>query len=280
MKTEILLLAFLAGLIVFAVGPVRTAAQFEEFNVAGMPDVIYVPTPTVVVEEMLRMAAVKPGEMVYDLGCGDGRIVIAAARDFGARGIGVDIDPKRIAESKANAEKAGITDRVQFQQADLFTMNFSDADVVMLYLLPALNVRLRPRLLDELRPGTRIVSHAFMMGDWQPDERAQVGNPEKSVYYWVIPAKVAGDWRVRLPDGKEGTLSLQQEYQVVSGTLQRNGQSLPVTKGRLKGAQLTFSVGEGAQATNVTANVTGDRFAGAQQQGMSNRSDEWTGERR
>lgn len=280
MKTEILLPAFLAGLIVFAVGPVRTAAQFEEFNVAGMPDVIYVPTPTVVVEEMLRMAAVKPGEMVYDLGCGDGRIVIAAARDFGARGIGVDIDPKRIAESKANAEKAGITDRVQFQQADLFTMNFSDADVVMLYLLPALNVRLRPRLLDELRPGTRIVSHAFMMGDWQPDERAQVGNPEKSVYYWVIPAKVAGDWRVRLPDGKEGTLSLQQEYQVVSGTLQRNAQSLPVTKGRLKGAQLTFSVGEGAQAANVTVNVTGDRFAGAQQQGMSNRSDEWTGERR
>jgi len=280
MKTYKLFPAFLAGLMVLAAGPVRTAAQLEEFNGTRMPDVIYVPTPTVVVEEMLRMAAIKPGEMVYDLGCGDGRIVIAAARDFGARGIGVDIDPERIAESKANAEMAGVTDRVQFQEADLFTMNFSDADVVMLYLLPALNVRLRPRLLDELRPGTRIVSHAFMMGDWQPDERAQVGSPEKSVYYWVIPAKVAGDWKVRLPDGKEGTLSLQQEYQMVSGTLQRDGRSFPLANGKLKGTQLAFTFGEDAQATSVTVNVTGDRFTGAQQRGQSDRSEAWTGERR
>ncbi len=280
MKTHTLLPAILAGFITLAGGSVRTAAQFEEFNVGRMPDVIFVPTPTVVVEEMLRMADIKPGEMVYDLGCGDGRIVIAAAREFGARGIGVDIDPKRIEESKVNAEKARVTDRVQFQRADLFTMNFSDADVVMLYLLPALNVRLRPRLLDELRPGTRIVSHAFMMGDWQPDERAQVGNPEKSVYFWLIPAKVAGDWKVRLPDGNEGTLSLEQEYQRVTGILQRNGQSLPVTNGQLKGAQLTFTVGEGAQATKVTANVSGDRFTGVEQQGRSRRPQEWTGERR
>lgn len=280
MKTEKLFPTILAGLMVLAAGPVYTAAQFQEFNVARAPDVIYVPTPTVVVEQMLRMAAIKPGEMVYDLGCGDGRIVIAAARDFAAHGIGVDIDPKRIAESKANAETAGVTDRVQFQQADLFTMNFSDADVVMLYLLPALNVRLRPRLLDELRPGTRIVSHAFMMGDWQPDERAQVGNPEKSVYYWVIPAKVAGEWQVRLPDGTQGALSLQQEYQMVSGTLQRNGQSLPLTNGKLKGTQLTFSFGQGAQTTNVTATISGDRFAGVQQNEASGRSEPWTGERR
>jgi len=279
MKTHPLLPTFLAGLIIFAAGPVRTAAQFEEFKGERTPDVIYVPTPTVVVEEMMRMAAIKPGEMVYDLGCGDGRIVIAAARDFGARGIGVDIDPERIAESKDNAERAGVADRVQFREADLFTMNFSNADVVMLYLLPALNVRLRPRLLDELRPGTRIVSHAFLMGDWEPDERAQVGDPEKSVYYWVIPAKVAGDWKVRLPDGEEGTLSLQQEYQMVSGTLRRNGQSIPVTQGKLKGAQLTFSVGEGAQAAQVTVTVSGNRFTAVQQQGASGRSNPWMGER-
>lgn len=280
MKTYKILPAFLAGVMVFAGGPVRSAAQLREVEVARTPDVIYVPTPTVVVEEMMRLAAIKPGEMVYDLGCGDGRIVIAAVRDFGARGIGVDIDPQRIAESKDNAEKAGVAARVQFQQADLFTMNFSDADVVMLYLLPALNVRLRPRLLDELRPGTRIVSHAFMMGDWQPDERAKVGDPEKSVFFWIIPSKVAGDWRVRLPDGKEGTLSLQQEYQTVSGTLRRDGRSIPVSNGKLRGTQLTFSIVEGAKTINVVANVSGDKFTGVQQQGASERSDPWTGERR
>ena len=280
MKTYKILPGFLAGLIVLVAGPVRTAAQLQEFEIPRQPDVIYVPTPTVVVEEMMRMAAIKPGEMVYDLGCGDGRIVIAAARDFGARGIGVDIDPLRIAESKENADKAGVSDRVQFQQADLFTMDFSDADVVMLYLLPALNVRLRPRLLDELRPGTRIVSHAFMMGDWQPDERAEVGDPEKSVFFWVIPAKVAGDWKVRLPDGKEGTLVLQQEYQMVSGTLQRDGRSTPLTNGKVKGTQLSFTFGDGVQATRVTASVSGSRFTGVQQQGAAGGSDPWSGERK
>jgi SAM-dependent methyltransferase len=149
------------------------------------PDVVYVPTPTAVVNEMLRLADVKPTDLVYDLGSGDGRIVIAAAKQRGARGIGIDIDPKRIQEANENARKAGVADRVEFRQQDLFQTDFQDATVVTLYLLPELNLRLRPKLLSELRPGTRIVSHAFDMGDWKPDQVVKVG--DRVVYYWTVP---------------------------------------------------------------------------------------------
>ncbi|EKQ66875.1 ribosomal protein L11 methylase [Leptolyngbyaceae cyanobacterium JSC-12] len=149
------------------------------------PDVVYVPTPPAVVNEMLRLADVKSTDLVYDLGSGDGRIVIAAAQQRGARGIGIDIDPQRIQEANENAQKAGVSDRVEFRQQDLFQTDFSDATVVTLYLLPELNVRLRPKLLRELKPGTRIVSHDFDMGDWKPDQVVQVDG--KTVYYWVVP---------------------------------------------------------------------------------------------
>jgi SAM-dependent methyltransferase len=149
------------------------------------PDVVYVPTPTAVVDEMLRLADVKSTDLVYDLGSGDGRIVIAAAQQRGARGIGIDIDPQRIREAKENAQKAGVSDRVEFRQQDLFQTDFSDATVVTLYLLPELNIRLRPKLLRELKPGTRIVSHAFDMGDWKPEQVVEVDG--RTVYYWVVP---------------------------------------------------------------------------------------------
>jgi len=149
------------------------------------PDVIYVPTPEAVVNKMLELANVKSTDLVYDLGSGDGRIVIAAAKQRGARGIGIDIDPERIKEANENAQKAGVSDRVEFRQQDLFQTDFSDATVVTLYLLPALNLKLRPKLLSELKPGTRIVSHAFDMGDWKPQQVVQVG--DRTVYYWVVP---------------------------------------------------------------------------------------------
>jgi SAM-dependent methyltransferase len=149
------------------------------------PDVIYVPTPVPVVNEMLRLANVKPNDVVYDLGSGDGRIVIAAAKERGARGIGIDINPERIQEANQNAEKAGVSDRVEFRQQDLFQADFSDATVVTLYLLPRLNVKLRPKLLKELKPGTRIVSHQFDMGDWPPQQVVEVDG--RTVYYWVVP---------------------------------------------------------------------------------------------
>lgn len=151
------------------------------------PDVIYVPTPPEVVDAMLEMAEVRDGDVLYDLGSGDGRIPIAAARKFKVRAVGIDIDPERIKEAKANAKVAGVTGEVSFRQADLFTSDFSDASVITLYLLDSLNQKLRPKLLAELKPGTRIVSHSFGMGDWKPEKEATVDG--RVIYLWRVPAR-------------------------------------------------------------------------------------------
>lgn len=152
-------------------------------------DVPYVPTPQEVVEGMLELAQVKKTDVVYDLGCGDGRIVITAAKKYGARGVGVDINPERIKEAEENARKAGVTDRVRFIQGDLFKADIHEATVVTLYLLSSVNLKLRPKLLSELRPGTRVVSNTFDMGDWKPDKQTEVNG--RTLYYWVIPKKTA-----------------------------------------------------------------------------------------
>ena len=156
----------------------------------GEPDVPYVPTPQEVVEQMLALAKVTKNDVLYDLGSGDGRIPITAAQKFGTRGVGVDIDPQRIKEAKENALKAGVTDRVQFRQQDLFKTDISKATVVTLYLLPEINVELRAKLF-KLKPGTRIVSHDFDMGEWKPERVVQVQGPnrEHTIYYWVVPKK-------------------------------------------------------------------------------------------
>jgi ubiquinone/menaquinone biosynthesis C-methylase UbiE len=150
-------------------------------------DVPYVPTPDAVVDKMLEVAKVGPRDVVYDLGSGDGRIVITAAKKYRARGVGIDIDPQRVKEAQDNARKAGVADRVEFRQGDLFQADIKDATVVTLYLLSSVNLQLRPKLLAELKPGTRVVSHAFQMGDWKPAEVHRVDRT--SVYYWVIPEK-------------------------------------------------------------------------------------------
>jgi len=150
-------------------------------------DVPYVPTPDEVVAGMLQAAGVKKGDVVYDLGCGDGRIVIAAAQKFGTRGVGIDINPVRIQEARENAKKAGVSGLVKFIEQDLFEANIGDATVVTLYLLPAVNLKLRPKLLRDLKPGTRVVSHSFDMGDWKPVKKLEVGGEE--IFYWVIPGK-------------------------------------------------------------------------------------------
>lgn len=155
---------------------------------ARSPDVIFVPTPEAVVDEMMDLANVREGDVVYDLGCGDGRVVIAAAKRGARKAVGVDIDPERIAEANANARAEGVADRVTFVQGDLFELDFSDATVVTLYLLPELNLRLRPKLLA-LAPGTRVVSHAFDMGDWKPEKTAFVAG--KEVFFWKVPARGA-----------------------------------------------------------------------------------------
>lgn len=148
-------------------------------------DVPYVPTPQAVVDKMLELAAVTKDDVVYDLGSGDGRIVISAAKKYGVRGVGVDIDPERIKEANANAVLAGVSDRVKFLEQDLFKTDLKEATVVTLYLLPDVNLRLRPKLWQELKPGARVVSHAFDMGDWAPQQRVEVEG--KTIYYWVVP---------------------------------------------------------------------------------------------
>jgi precorrin-6B methylase 2 len=169
-----------------AAGP--TEAQAQQNAQLRAPDVIYVPTPPEVVEAMLKVAKVGPGDIVYDLGSGDGRIPIAAVKNFGAaRATGIDIDPQRIKEAEENRKQSGVGDRVRFMNQDLFQTNISEATVVTLYLLPSLNVKLIPKLNKELKPGTRIVSHQFDMGDWAPEQTLEVGG--RRVYFWTTPRR-------------------------------------------------------------------------------------------
>src|SRR5688500_3949464 len=200
--------AFALGL-VLATGLAYWTCAAEDVKL----DVIYVPTPEPVVDKMLELAKPKKGEILYDLGCGDGRIVVTAAKKYGVKGTGVDIDPERIAESNENAKNAGVTDQVKFIKGNLFEMDFKDANVIALYLLTDLNIKLRPKLLDTLKPGSRIVSHAFSMGDWEPEEEVTVEPGGQTVYFWIIPAKVEGTWKT-----DNGSLELKQQYQMVTGT--------------------------------------------------------------
>jgi SAM-dependent methyltransferase len=230
-----------------------------------------VPTPQRVVEEMLKLVAVKPTDTVYDLGCGDGRLVVTAARRYKARGVGIDIDPRRIKESRANARRAGVTARVKFLQQDLFETDIREASVVTLYLLPQLNRKLRPKLLSDLRPGTRIASHDFDMGDWNPDRVIYVQGPtyEHTVYYWVIPANVDGAWQMSLPlptGERRYRLGIHQQFQEVRGTLSAEGEALVIDNAVLTGDRLSFTVTTGTAAEEVKmafdGRVSGDAIRG------------------
>ena len=180
-----ILLALAAALSLAAPAPL--VAQAQRQPASQTPDVIFVPTPQEVVEDMLRLANVQKGDVLYDLGSGDGRIPVTAAKKFGVRAVGIDIDPQRIKEATENAKKHGVGKLVTFKQEDLFKTDFKDATVVTLYLLPDLNVKLRPRLLNELKPGTRIVSHQFDMGTWKPEKKVELNG--RVVYLWTVPER-------------------------------------------------------------------------------------------
>lgn len=182
--TAVYALLVLLGLLLGALSAKPGLAEERPWRALDVP---YVPTPQPVVEKMLDMAQVRPGDVVYDLGCGDGRIVVTAAKKRGARGVGIDLNPQRIAEAKANAEKAKVSDKVNFVVGDLYKADFSEASVVTLYLLPSVNRELRPQLWKQLKEGTRVVSHAFDMGDeWPPEKVEKVGNT--TIYYWTVTA--------------------------------------------------------------------------------------------
>jgi SAM-dependent methyltransferase len=239
---------------------------------------------------MLQLLAVQPTDIVYDLGCGDGRIVITAAKRYKARGVGIDIDPQRLKESRANARRAGVVNQVKFLQQDLFETDIREASVVALYLLPGLNVKLRPKLLSDLRPGTRVASHDFDMGDWHPDQVIYVPGSayEHTVFYWVIPAHVDGAWQMRIPapTGEQRyLLRLQQQYQEVRGTLSTEGEANLISNATLSGEHLRFTVTSGGQGEEVRmafdGQVGGDAMRGSvevQGGAMAGRYD-WTSQR-
>ena len=224
------------------VGPAPGALP-EQFDPArytgGRPrlDAPYVVTDLEVVEAMLAMASVSANDFVIDLGSGDGRILIAAARSLGARGLGVEIDPVRIREAEHNARAAGVANRVSFRREDLFRTPLADADVLTLYLSQEVNQRLRPRILEQMRAGTRVVSHDFHMGDWRPEGRRRVGTA--TVYLWIVPARVEGRWTLR-EEGRAVPVTLDQQYQGFIGTAQVDGRDARIDQGAITGARIRF----------------------------------------
>ncbi len=210
----------------------------KAFNDFFKFDVPYVPTPPEVVEAMLELAEAGPEDTVYDLGSGDGRIVIAAVRDFGVKkGVGMDLDKDLIAQARTNAKSIGIDDRAEFHISDIFATDFSDATILTLYLLEKINVQLRPRILDELRPGTRVVSHQFSMRDWIPD--VAINERGRRIYMWIVPAKMAGTWTWSI-GGEKYSLELTQKFQEVFGTLKGPGGTAELNEIRVRGTALDF----------------------------------------
>jgi SAM-dependent methyltransferase len=229
-------------------------------------DVVWVPTPEALVERMLKMAGVGPKDYVIDLGSGDGRTVIAAAQKFGARAMGIEYNPDMVALSAKNAEKAGLGDKVKFIKADIFETDFSQATVITMYLLPALNLKLRPKILD-LRPGTRVVSHAFNMEDWQPDQTVTVEG--RDAFLWIVPAKVEGAWKLSVPAGsgeESWNVRLGQQFQVLSGRAQNGDKSFNLADARLRGPNVRFGFVDGnGVKREFSGQVRGDRMEGTTQ---------------
>jgi len=213
-------------------------------------DVIWVPTPKSLVMKMLKMADVKPSDIVYDLGSGDGITVITAAKEFGVSATGIEYNPDMVELSKRNAQRAGVADKAQFIRGDIFATDFSKATVLTMYLLPYLNIKLRPTILN-MKPGTRIVSHAFTMEEWMPDQTDSTEG--RTAYMWIVPAKVDGKWKL----GK-GELELTQKFQVVEGSYRDGDTSWRITNTNLRGDQISFRIG----STSYTGTITGPTMQG------------------
>jgi len=251
--------ALLAGVAAWAAcAPARAQFLPDPSTSLEGKDVMWVPTPDAAVARLLEMARVGRTDYVIDLGSGDGRIAIAAAKLRGARALGVEYNPELVQLSRESAKREGVADRVTFREADLFEMDLSQATVITLYLLTSLNLKLRPRLLA-LKPGTRVAAHMFRMGDWEPDEKDRVAGSD--VFLWIVPARVAGTWR--LTQGRETwTVDLQQQHQRVAGTV-RHARGASAVAAQLRGAdiRLAFDDASGARLA-LAGRVDGDRVEG------------------
>lgn len=270
MRNYMFIKIIFAGIgMLLALLPAAQAQQQQQYF-----DVPFVPTPYVVIEEMLRLAKVTPQDYVMDLGSGDGRVLITAAKRYGASGMGVDLDGDLVAESLASAAEAGVSGRVTFLQQDLFKTDFSRATVITMYLLPGVMMRLQPRLLD-MKPGTRLVSHDFHLGDWKPDVTTQI---RKNTFLWIVPAKVAGPWLIKaaLPgDPQDIELELRQRYQEVDGHGKFGGRHAQIWESRLSGDQLNFVMVDDRDRENEAAlyfegRVNGDVIEGRVRRGTGN----------
>ena len=243
----------------FAAEPAQK--PFEPYSGQPGKDVVWVPTAQPMVDKMLDLAKVKAGDMHFDLGSGDGRTVITATKR-GAKSTGIEYNPDMVELSKANAAKAGATGAT-FMKADLFETDFSQATVVTLFLLPDINLRLRPKIL-EMKPGTRIVSNTFTMGEWKPDETASVDESQGCSYYctallWIVPAKVAGTWQ--MAQGEQ--LTLTQEFQMLGGSLKTGDKSVPIMNARMRGDIISFSAGSVDYAGRVAGNTITGKVGGS-----------------
>lgn len=265
------------GIVVFATmlsASTHVLAQVQEKDL----DTPYVPTPQVVVNRMLELAQIKPGDTVVDLGSGDGRIMITAAQKYGAHGFGVELNPRLVQSSNEEAQRAGVADRVKFLQQDLFKTDFREADVLTLYLLPDVNMVLRPKILAELKAGTRVVSHDYGMGLWRPEVEETIPAPDKTVgarkestvYLWIVPAKVEGAWELEIKAGRKTRklpLELKQQYQVVSGSVTVPGKAAePISEGRLRGAEIKLVLPRGTvarESVDLIGRVSGDTLSGS-----------------
>jgi hypothetical protein len=227
----------------------------------------YIPSTRGNVDEMLRLAGVTPQDVVFDLGSGDGRIVISAARDYGARGVGIEFDAALVRESTENARRAGVAERAEFRHSDIFAADLQAASVVTMYLLTSLVTRLEPKLLAELKPGTRIVAHDYGFAEWKPDRKLQIS---KTYMLYVVPAKVAGAWRIEAPltKGREFVLDMQQRYQEVRGGVRVQGGFLPAFEAHLSGERLGFVLVEDDVSYRFEGDVRGDVIEGVVRYGI------------
>jgi hypothetical protein len=278
-------LRFLLIAVMTAMCSIPACAAEKEPERTGGP---YVPTPKIVVDQMLAMANVGPKDFVIDLGSGDGVIVLTAARQFNARGYGVDIDPELVRQSNAEAKRSGVADKVAFHVQDVFKADLSKATVITLYLLPSMMVNLRSKIFLEAQPGTRVVSHDYNFDEWRPDDQIVLDVPEKekingvpkaTILLWIVPAKVAGSWQVQLDSGEKYEVALRQNYQVVNGTAtSAEGAASKLGQIAVRGREITFALGEGNARRQFRGTVSGESMQGNVSLG-GGRSARWTAKR-
>ena len=276
-------LTLLAALSLAAAAAVTEAAD-DNLKTGGP----YVPTPQSVVDSMLRMAAVTEKDYLIDLGSGDGVIVLTAAREFKASGMGVDIDPDLVKQSNASAQKFGVASRVKFVQQDVFKADVSKASVLTLYLLPGMMLNLRTKLFNELKPGTRVVSHDYHLGDWSPDDSISFEVPEKesvtgvpraTVLLWLVPARVAGTWELKSASGDTYHVALKQRFQTIEGTATLAGKPVKAQNLTLRGNEITFVVPEGKGLSRFNGRVNGDAMEGTVEISGGKAAQHWTATR-